>query len=65
MYLCVCIWFSADCSDCLPYSCSTFTVFKNTAPFPCIGDCDCKSRRHIHMFSPVLLPPLLQYSPAS
>lgn len=54
-----------DYSDCLPYSCSTFTVLKNAATFPCIGDCDCKSRRHIHMFSPVLFPPLLQYSPTS
>lgn len=51
-------------SDFLPYSCSTFAVFKNTVTFPCIGDCDCK-RRHIHMFSPLLLPPLLPYSHTS
>lgn len=56
--------FLVDYSDCLPYSCSTFAVFKNTATFPCIGDCDCK-RRHIHMFSPLLLPPLLPYSHTS
>lgn len=42
----------------------TFAVFKNTVTFPCTGDCDCK-RRHIHMFSPLLLPPLLPYSPTS
>lgn len=42
----------------------TFAVFKNTVTFPCTGDCDCK-RRHIHMFSPLLFPPLLPYSPTS
>lgn len=59
-----CIQFLVDYSNCLPYSCIAFAVFKNTVTFPCIGDCECK-RRHIHMFSPLLLSPLLPYSPTS